>query len=411
MTLTIKKHRNNILLLMLISVVFCSIVNYYIASNLSGYFIAAILYISIFDYWVHQNDFTLVIDIAGLSGILFILVYALEVVISSDETLIYGLIFFFPIFLIGLYAKKGFVDSRLNGRIYTISAIAITISALMSVLVLIQYPDAMRVMGSSNFTKYGFDIYYKKGVAGFGVLYSGLLFVPIVLYDFFSNRVKKNKLLVAVSCIALLAMIIMSGYTIAILLLFLEFILYMTFKKSKRQIVHVLALIFSLLIIVILRTYLSDWIIEIAGLFKAQSVSDHFIEIASVLKSEMSFDSLDRISLIKMSMDSFFKSPIWGAFVTSGLSQVSQHSTFFDFLGGGGLICFIPYVVFCIGYYKRIMSMLYEEKLKCIWKSITWIYWIYQIINPLVSNYQIALMYLLIVPSSLFFLQKRYAND
>lgn len=369
----------------------CAIIKYNFVRITNGYILCFLCYfctgITFFRY-IKKDYF---IDTNTLFLIVFLFVYGLVVICTDDYTLSYNLIFLIPIMLFS-HISIEITDKRFILFYIILSIVLFTITMIMTIDTLILYPGASRVLASKAFTEYGYDIYVKRGTGGFDFIYAVTVLIPGGIYVSMHARKLMRIIAISLTAIAML-LIMMSGYATAILLTICGFTLSICIiNKWTRRIAIVL-------IPVVIWFYLShrmeiaEYINEISKQFSSRAVTEHMKEIANIIAQKSSVDNLDRVEHYKKSLEAFVLHPFIGSYVFTGPSSVSGHSTVLDLLGGGGLLCIVPYIGYCASWYRKIYRRFTKQNSKLFWTIISFAFWGLLFLNPIFASPLIYLAY------------------
>ncbi len=400
----IKQKNNEIELycsILLIPLIFCSIANYKFTSWFGGYILFGVYAFSFMCLLVfnrRQKDVEFEIK-AVLAFLCFAFIYLLINLFSYNTDGLFGLAFF----LIAVLYAFGVIYNSQNFKmlkyIIVISLISVLISVIFSVIVLIEQPGASRIMASNSFDIYGKGELAARGLAGFGVTYSLIFFIPVIFHYLKNFRKKANTLLTIVVSL-IIVNIVLSGYTIALILCVLAIIMYLFLQmKSNSKFLCIMALIILMLF---QSLFLPDFLYYISELFGSEQMADHIVEIADILAGKASLFDLGRVELLKQSWEVFLSNPIYGGQINELVT--GGHSTFFDVLGATGLMGIIPYCWFLYFFHKQVKKLIQNPVTKKIWTLETILFFSLQTLNPILSNYEIVYAYMGVVPASLFYI-------
>ena len=403
------KEQNNDLELycsiLLLPLIFCAVINYKFTSFFGGYILFGVYAFSCASLILfNRHQQKVYFDIKALLAFLcFGFVYAFLILISDSTESLFSIIFF----SIAVFYAFAVVFNAANKKtlkfITVLFFISITISIVLSILVLIENPGASRVLAAAeSFERYGASEYRKRGLAGFGVTYAMVFVVPLLFYWAKNNTVKKYKTLMVMLMIAAMVNIALSGYTTALLLLAFEIFLYV-FINIKTYL-KVLLILFLIIFAFFQSYFLPDFLYSVSEIIGSEQMADHIVELADILAGKAVIGDLDRTELIKISWDAFLTNPLLGGFFSIKDVELSGHSTFFDVLGGTGLIGFVPYALFLWLFYKQVRNQIKNSETKKIWFIETVVFFALQFLNPIMANYEIVYAYMAMVPATLFYI-------
>lgn len=369
-----------------------ALVNYYFVRSISGNVLCILYYACmILTYYCYGNfriekrrDVTFLF--------IFLLAYGIISMASGAYVLIYNGIFFLPI--IALARKSTEIEDKKFQHVFLwTSLLSFFITMLLTLRTLAQYPGASRVLASNSFNEYGLETYRKMGTGGFDFIYSIVILIPISFVAVLMTK-KKFRVLSIFFFGAAVLTVFLSGYTTAILLMLLTFVLFLCMVSKRNIFIFVILLPAAIFMFQTYRSDIAKQIYELSSNFGSKAVEGHLIEIADILAKKTSVGDLDRASLYRRSYEAFLSNPIFGTYASAGTVAVSGHSTFLDLLGGGGLFCFVPYVLFLWTFYLYIKKKLNDKLVKAGWNISTVIFTILQFVNPIFANYLIIFSYI-----------------
>lgn len=371
-----------------------ALVNYYFVRFLSGYILCALYYACLFLMYLCYGEFRINLTRDMGCMLTFLLTYGVVTLLSGEYVLQYSFLFSLAIYL--FCAKYVEVEEPVFKKAFLwFVGISTFVTMLLTIRTLVQYPGAARVLASSSFAQYGLELYRKMGTGGFEFIYSLVVLAPVGMVA--SIKMHGILRMVAISfSVVMITTILFSGYTTAILLLILTCALIIcSINKGTMWMTIILSplLIYGFMYF---RDAIANQIYELAGMFSAKAVANHLIELADVIAQKTDIEDLDRMAHYAKSVDAFLKKPLTGVYISEGASAVSGHSTLLDLLGGGGLLCFIPYCLFLVSWYLRVAHMLRDRWTKTGWNIASIVYVALQLVNPIFSNYMIIFAYMAI---------------
>lgn len=388
----------------LLPLIFCTAIHYEFVSIFGGYVLFGVYIVSFASLMIFNSRLkTIKFDIKAFVAFLcFFFVYLFMIFISDSSESLFAVAFFSIAVCYAFGVVYNSTNEKMLKYISILSLVCISISVVLSVLVLVENPGASRVLASSSFEIYGASEYRNQGLAGFGLTYGMVFFVPFLFYWAKKTTVKKHKTLMFVLAITTIMNITLSGYTTAFLLLILEAFLYL-FINMKPYLKLFLCLF--LIVFVFFQSYfLPDFLYSISDLFDSKQMADHIVELADILAGKSLVSDLDRTELMKASWDAFLTNPLFGGYVSSNNINLGGHSTFFDVLGSTGLLGCVPYCLFLWLFHKQVKQQIKNSATQKLWLLETIVFVVLQILNPIMANYEIVYAYMCVVPATLFYI-------
>lgn len=259
-----------------------------------------------------------------------------------------------------LYTTKA--NGKFDKALFALLTFLYLITLISTISVLSTDGLAARTLTSSSSDPEAINRYKLKNVGSFDFIYSLLLLIPMIfgyIKASFSHS-RNNSLFHLVFLLLMIACVLMSNFTTALLLLFLDIMLIflvgrkMTLKKFVFLSVAALVIAPALLVIFIQQmVYLTDSIYaadKLTGLLGVSAGSEDIGEVYT------------RTELIQASINSFFSNPIFGVggwYPISGVPnpKIGYHSEFIDEFARYGLIGAGPLLLF----FRNIFSVIYKQ--------------------------------------------------
>jgi hypothetical protein len=256
-------------------------------------------------------------------------------------------------------------DKHFNNILTSIVICLFAVDFVLTLIALRDNPLAARAL-AAGIPDLG-EEYLLKGVSGFDICYSAVLLVPCIMFLISRfNRLKRLCLLVFLALTIIY--VYMSGYVIAILVLFTGICLYLFLSTTgaTRMLLAIPVLILTITIIdKSFINYVLNFLIDNIGVEQVQVRIRAFSDL--IMYGDTSSDALGRISLYKQSLGGFTSSPIFGIFLLDSKYRLSEHSTMLDLLAGCGLVGFIPLCIFIYCSYKYSVMYVKDDMYnKCI---------------------------------------------
>ncbi len=250
--------------------------------------------------------------------------------------------------LIAIYAGlciSGIINN--NKKVFWLVVILTLLTAITTILGLLQYPLAVRELGrGSSYT--GTDIKYiyrSRNIASWSQVY-GMVFLqgPFAYY----YKKTKNKVVLATIIVTEIC-ILSSQLTFGILLSLVILALVITnIKSNKYYLIVCLAGLVAFLII-LNREIILLWFINLSDKFGLEMLTPKLRDLYTLVVFKVATGDADaRFDLYTKSLSGFSKFPMglfWNRDVQA-INYIGYHSEFFDLLGGLGLMG-VFLVIFC----------------------------------------------------------------
>jgi hypothetical protein len=253
-------------------------------------------------------------------------------------------------------------DIRFDKRVLIIALLLITITALTTLSVLLVDGNASRTLTSSSSNPTLINRYKQLNVGSYDFIYGLVVIIPMLAFYSLSQKKIKFSLLIWSLVALFIVVVVMSNFTTAQMLLFVDFVfVILARKRFKTNSGFVVSFIVLTVLASFMLPFLLNYMIIISDSIYAQSKLEG---ILGVLSGTESYDeTTSRSELLKMSLKSFLDSPIWGigAWYGSGSPHVGQHAQFVDDIARYGLLGFIPLMVF-VYYSMKKIYLAFKEK-------------------------------------------------
>lgn len=253
-------------------------------------------------------------------------------------------------------------DIRFDKRVLGIALLLITVTALTTLSVLLVDGNASRTLTSSSSDPTLIIFYKRLNVGSYDFIYGLVVMIPILVFYSLSLKKKINALLIGCLVAIYIVVVVMSNFTTALMLLFADFVFVMLARKRfMTNSDFIVSFVVLTVLAFFMLSFFLNYMINISESIYAQSKLEGLL---GVLSGTESYDeTTSRSELLKMSLKSFFESPIWGigAWYGSGSPHVGQHAQFVDDLARYGLLGFTPLMMFVYYGMKKIYSA-YKER-------------------------------------------------
>ena len=229
---------------------------------------------------------------------------------------------------------------------------ALVITILTTIIGVIRYPNAARVLATTASSSDPLAITYNMcNIGGYGFVYTIVLLYPILILAYKRNKIR---LWVAiVGAVAAFMLVIFSEYTIALLLLIITSTLFFMKKGLNRRGVVILIIV-SIIAVIILNDVVSDILSFLANAVGSEQVSYRLNALAGGAAGIQSSED-NRIGLYLRSLSTFIHSPICGSMFNGG-GGIGGHSQILDTMAQYGLIGFA--LVFLM--FRKIYRLFFQ---------------------------------------------------
>jgi len=268
----------------------------------------------------------------------------------------YGVLLDMVPLLAGYYLVNHATDKKIAFFAkYIFAVLAITVATTLIGAII--YPDAARYLATVADPNEALAVKYSwRNIGGYEFVYTLALLHPLIILAHKQGKIKRWTSLVMSILIIVLA--VNSGYTIAFLLSIISCFLYL-FKKNMRSKEMLILLVAVILFVILFYTVIARILIFLADLIGNDSISLRLRALAGGVEGiENSEDN--RILFYEMSLNTFFKYPLFGSFVHGGHGS-GGHAFTLDFLAQFGLCGLIILVFMYRAIYIRFFKP-YREK-------------------------------------------------
>ena len=280
----------------------------------------------------------------------FFLYGALTYLYTSENLIMWGyqtLLFWLPVIL-GYYFTQD--KSRILPSYSSLIILAIIVTMITTIVGCIQNPNAARILATVNSgdaDSYNFDM---KNIGGYTFVYYMILLYPVLILAYKTKRIKLLPTILIT--VVILATVIYSEYTTALLLFVITSMLFFT-KRNLTARGVILITILSLLFLIFFSGFIAGFLKWLSSIVGSEAISSRLDALAGGAAGlEQSEDN--RIELYNMSLNQFFGNPIFGT-VFASYKTNGGHSAILDSLAQYGLIGGV--VMFYM--YKRVFTRFY----------------------------------------------------
>lgn len=300
-------------------------------------------------------------------------------------------------FLLPLFMVHYLIIREKYAMLTTLSLIgllAFMVSMVTTLIVLQKFPGAARLSATGDFGVN--DAYAKQNMGGYAWIYSAVITVPLWLYFFRKNS--KAFLVSSAILLLLLAVILKSQYTMAIMLFVLGscFGILQHFRYRTTIILSISTL--AVLIIIFSGPALADTFRWLASVTGSEIVATKLLNLADFFQYGMiEGDIAGRYEVYMSSWRMFVANPIVGTWGLPDRPLAGGHSSILDAFAtsgivGGGVLCFILWL-----YYKNILCMF---KRHAIYPSLIGAFMVFLVISSINTSFShvIGMMIFFFIP-------------
>lgn len=253
-------------------------------------------------------------------------------------------------------------DRSFAKKILLVSVSLIILTAITTFLVLMVDGNAARTLTSSSSSQALTLAYKKLNVCSYGFIYGVVIIIPmLIFYSLPQKKLVINALIWSI-IVFFTSVVIMSNFTTALMLLFVDFVLVLLIGRGqKSNFSFLISLVILVFVVPTIFVLFLNFMSQMSESIYAQSKLESILGIISGQKSYASATS--RHDLFMISLNSFSESPLWGigAWYGSGSPYIGQHAQFIDDLARYGLLGFIPLIGFVLYGMKSIYNASYGK--------------------------------------------------
>ena len=222
-----------------------------------------------------------------------------------------------------------------------ITLIFIVITAGTSIIGLLEYPEATRVMASS-YSEIDDSIFLKQGIGNYNFFGSFIFLFPVIVYSLKKKIFNVSNKLIYLGILILFVSLVLANFTTA-LMLSIAFFLYSFFINKRKMFLSLFLALILILSFFVLNGLISEMFYFTAKMTSNSNISgdlqNKLIEIGRLIEF-LEYDKTSnlggRVLLSLKSIDKFLENPIIGGGWGGG------HSTWLDRLGFFWFIGFFP---------------------------------------------------------------------
>lgn len=234
-----------------------------------------------------------------------------------------------------------------------LTLLLLTITSLTTISGLLTYPDASRILATIADSQDEISVKYSwLNIGGYDFIYTVVLLYPLIILAW---KKKKIPLVVAVALtVGVYALVILSQYTIALLLIIISTALYFvpsTFSKKGLIIMTVLG-VFAL---IVLWGPITDFLNWLSDVLDSEIVGERLDGIAGGQEGLENLED-NRMDLYRMSLFTFLTNPIVGRLFGRYGYGIGGHSAILDMLGQYGIIGLALLILMYRSVYKNFFK-------------------------------------------------------
>lgn len=230
--------------------------------------------------------------------------------------------------------------------------VAILITAITTIIGLIQFPGAARILATIAESDDSAAVeYWWHNIGGYYFVYTVVLSYPLVIYSY---KQKKISLLIAlVLTSTVFIVVIASEYATALLFILLTSLLYLTKRELTPKNILVLAII-GFIFILLFSSFFSYLLESVANMFKSDTIRERLLALAGGKDALETFDD-KRIWLYRNNINLFLNNPLFGTMFDTG-EGTAGHSQMLITLAQHGILG--GFTVFFI--YRNIYRLFFS---------------------------------------------------
>ena len=273
--------------------------------------------------------------------------------ISDDKGNFYKLFmemaFILPSFAI-MRVSSYLNDKRVNKVLYYSSVLGLFVSFLY--LIPLTFMDTNILRLSMHAEEYGMDPVF--GAPRYSLMHAYIVFTPMAILAFLLHK-GKMRLFYIIFSGALAYMIIRSYIATTIILLLGVIVAAFLRGSGKRESQGLRFVVFCIVLLLFISLVgIKDLYDSISGYFEGSYAEIKVEQLGRALEGNDSGENelTKRQALHRISWMSFERNPI------IGYPEIGNHSNILDRLGGMGLLCFVPYILFIISIWRSFIHRL-----------------------------------------------------
>lgn len=290
--------------------------------------------------------------------------------------------------------EEEYEESQFADKIRHLIIICFLVAAVNTIVVLLSYPMAAKIMAMGDSVAAEKAKYEALGCGGYNYIYSFMMACVALLLKR-QNDTVKWKILTIVAVLLNAYVVVKSQYTIALLLIFVGFAIYFMYSLYTGGMTKLVLGFLLTLCLFSLFFFLPQIFMMASKLFSSSDgMSIRLQEVAEYLTTgTMGYNLGGRVDRYGWSFDLFLQHPILGAQFFGG-GEYGQHSSVLDQLARYGIIGTVGYVIFCLKQFKftryysdgRFLTVVYLQFL------------LFSFLNPTIYIYPVGMILLFAIP-------------
>lgn len=247
-------------------------------------------------------------------------------------------------------------DNRLILRVF-LAVFSFTL--LTTAIGCIRYPEASRIL-ATGIQSQNSMAYKRSNIGGYETIYSAVLLIPVVVH---LVETRKNKVLYIVLLFLIIVNIVLSQYTIALLLGFSILFISIIISRPSLKKRNILGALIVLGAVLYLSTHIVTLLQELVTFLQDNEYKQSAIRISELLRiiqyKQWGVDSGSRIMLYEKSWNTFKQSPLFGCMFEK--QGIGGHSEILDTLAATGVFgaSFAALVFYIVT--KSVMKTITKE--------------------------------------------------
>lgn len=296
------------------------------------------------------------------------------------------------------------LSNKRRDALYNFAILLFIVTSITTLVGLVVYPTAMRSLAGSVNADVSI-MYTSINMGGYSFVYGSIIAIPSLFYKLAANTREGNKhAIVLISIIVLFsAVVFMSQYTTAFVLLIFVLIFSIVSNIDRTEI-KVFLWVISIVVLFVLINHMSEvlsFLLKIANNYGLDKVAMRISEVISFNRSDVvGVDMAARQGAYTTSWNAFINSPIWGNLFSNKI--LGGHSEILDVLAGSGVIGFAFMLRFLFVHSKEMKAHKASYRAKVYRRMCLIVYITLLCINTVFNSAIIAISYY-ILPSLLLF--------
>lgn len=330
-----------------------------------SHYAGSIGFVLLFVFWLLTSKINLFMGTIR-KGLPFIIWYLALLILNYVGIFSYGnvnALYFFtmtgfsviPFFVCSYYINLK--DEGNNGWIIKIILLLSIVTFISTIIVSLTYPDAPKTLAMGTAMDRYKEVYVRMNCGGYGFVYGFVIsFIPVLSCKFGQRFWKIIK---GIYLILGILTLIISQYTIGIIVLAVSTALYILYNQNRNESSIVIKLIFVILGLIVLLnlSVVLNYLSELLSNYLILSV--RLAEMASFIQYGSIGNNINsRLIVYSISWEGFLRHPLFGGAIW-GQNTIGAHSTILDLLSLIGLFGMVPYFGFLLSVVKMVKRKQY----------------------------------------------------